>query len=429
MEEIEKIELKEKLVALLESKQVDNILLGITLTNTQQMEKVLYTYLLLLAWYHPYKEVRKAARKSVQPVPATRRIKGVLQEKKLFRKLTQQSKIFTLLEEMNYFKEIDEKVLGNFFFHLTELPGAAMFCLKYETTSPQQILKTLQVKDSLSLKGFDLDTLPEAVGHFTHLVSLDISRNRFKVLPDSIFKLKKLEYLRHTDTPLSEETLQQIALHLPRLKAKQHFDKGDYLYRSKKYKEALEHFHEATEVEATYAPAWNWKGYTLRALEMYKEATNCYQQCLALDKQDTFAWANLAEALCHLRQYAASLETVEKGLEACAGLVRNYRTQTHEANLLFTKGLNYFWLKDYHACLKANAASLQLNNYAGTWYNNACAYAKLYKKKEMLDALEEALQLKRENYLNMALKDIDGDFEHYYEDEDYQALLERYKEV
>ncbi|MEM9983232.1 MAG: tetratricopeptide repeat protein, partial [Bacteroidota bacterium] len=400
--------------------QIDNILLGIMLIHTQQMVEALYTYLVLLAWYHPDKQVRKAARKSVQPIPVTKQIKDTLQEKTLFRKFTQQGKIFTLLEEMNYFKEVDEKILGNFFFHLTGLSGAAMFCLKYETTSPQHILEALQTKDSLSLKGFDLDELPEAVGHFTHLVSLDISRNRFKVLPDSIFKLKKLEYLRHTDTPLSEETLQQIVLHLPRLKAKQHFDKGDYLYRSKKYKEALEHFHEATEVEATYAPAWNWKGYTLRVLEMYKEAKNCYQQCLALDKQDTFAWANLAEALCYLGQYAASLETVEQGLEVSVRLVRNYRTQADEANLLFVKGLNYFWLKDYDACLKANDASLQLNNYAGTWYNKACAYAKLYKKKEMLDCLEEALQLKREHYLNMALKDIDGDFEHYYEDEGYQ---------
>jgi tetratricopeptide (TPR) repeat protein len=318
--------------------------------------------------------------------------------------------------------DLDVNDLGNFTFYLTGL--GAVFCLENKTAAPQKILRKLLINNKLSLNDFGLQELPPEIGELQELESLDISYNHFTTLPPTIAKLKNLKFLSYNNTPLSKSTKDKLPHWLPKVFAQKRYDAGLRAYYDQKYETAIKHFDKALRISPDFASAWNWKGYCLKFLNNYPLSRVCFEESIKYDDGDAFAWANLVEALCNLKEYEQTLAICEQALQLLPQMHK--KTFLDESNIWFIKGLAHFWRKEYTEAQIANDHSISFNNYAGAWYNKACAYSKQNDKPEMLRCLETAIKMDIE-YLEMSEKDEDLDFNDFYEDKDFIALKDKYK--
>lgn len=419
-------EMIRKIKDLFFSNEKDNIQLGLQFLKSGGLPNSLLTVVFVLAHWHPDDEIRTSAiplLKKHQSDSLTNHLKK--HWKWHFRELKIEKDISPVLENLSSHPDINIQDLGNFVFKISG--KGASFCLKNQTTSPKNILeKLLQKKGQyLSLTHFQLDELPEEIGDFSQLKMLDISGNNFEILPDSFRKLKNLERLIYKKTPLHSDTLNFIRKEIPMIFARKFFDDANHLFQQAKYKDAIKKYTEAIDSFPEYAEAWNRKGYCYRFLNNDVEALFCYKKSVSIDEGNTFAWANMAEALC-------SLEHFNEALKVCEDTLNNFSQMTHkttqdESNLWFVLGLVHFWLKNYQKALNANDECLKLNQYLGAWYNKACCFAKLGEKSDMLKCLEKSFE--DEEYIKMATKDKDKDFKTYYKDKDFIELKKRFSTV
>ena len=79
-----------------------------------------------------------------------------------------------------------------------------------------------------------------------------------------------------------------------------------------KYKEAIECFSRALEIDPENAEAWYNKGNTLYNMEKYKEAIECYDKVIKIDPVDTTAWYNKALIYSLLKDRKNTLQSLDQ---------------------------------------------------------------------------------------------------------------------
>jgi len=73
--------------------------------------------------------------------------------------------------------------------------------------------------------------------------------------------------------------------------------RGNDLYNTGEYEEALKYYDKAIKKSPDYANAWYNRGIALYCLGKYEEALKCYDKAIELDPNDTQAWQNKEKAL------------------------------------------------------------------------------------------------------------------------------------
>ncbi|MEQ8189956.1 MAG: tetratricopeptide repeat protein [Candidatus Eremiobacterota bacterium] len=92
-------------------------------------------------------------------------------------------------------------------------------------------------------------------------------------------------------------------------------NKGNALYKLKKYEEAIKCYDKALEIDPDYAYAWFNKGNALNRLEKDEEAIKCYDKALEIDPNNANAWFCKGLALKDLKKYEEAIKCYDKVLE------------------------------------------------------------------------------------------------------------------
>lgn len=114
-------------------------------------------------------------------------------------------------------------------------------------------------------------------------------------------------------------------------------DAGIYYYSINDFSEALKHFSRSTELDKTFAPAFNMVGYAQAALKNYKEAEEAFLAYIKLGPDSPNGYDSYAELLLRMGRYPESISQYEKALELDPGFSFS----------LTGIGNNYIFMGDY----------------------------------------------------------------------------------
>ena len=99
------------------------------------------------------------------------------------------------------------------------------------------------------------------------------------------------------------------------LQINNHMEKGNALFKEKKYQEALSEFFAVNKLSISNAQATNNIGYVYYKMEKYEEAVSWYEKTIALDPRRSIAYANLAEAYLKLNRKDDAKKSLDKYLK------------------------------------------------------------------------------------------------------------------
>ena len=164
-------------------------------------------------------------------------------------------------------------------------------------------------------------------------------------------------------------------------------DKGNALYNSGKYEEALQICEKVLDLDPKYLNAWYNKGIVLSKLGRSEEALQAYNQVLDLDPNDVNAWNNKGVALYNLGKSEEALQAYDKALDFDPKYV----------NALNNKGFALYNLGKSEEALKTYDKALDLDpKYANTWYNKGIVFSKLGRYEEAIKCYTRVKELKPE---------------------------------
>lgn len=115
-----------------------------------------------------------------------------------------------------------------------------------------------------------------------------------------------------------------------------YFDwRGNQLYASRNYTDALGYFDKAISQEPTYIDAWIHKGDTQKAMKDYNGSIESYSAALKLDENKTVAWSGIVNDYIALKNYANASAAAAKITQVDNKSANWYR----EGDLLQMQGL------------------------------------------------------------------------------------------
>jgi len=92
--------------------------------------------------------------------------------------------------------------------------------------------------------------------------------------------------------------------------------KGKEFYKAQRFEDALKYFTTALELEPHSHRAWNEKGNALRRLGRQKEAIDCYEQAIHLDKKQSypFPYIGVADLYREQEQYSGAIAYYDRAI-------------------------------------------------------------------------------------------------------------------
>lgn len=324
-----------------------------------------------------------------------------------------------LVDYITPIKVLDVALIANLLLKWTQSTGA--YCLKYQTAPNEYIIQCLLVDDNyISLNGFGLDYLPEEIGLFPQITTLDLSNNNFQEIPQSLQNLEKLTYIYFDNTPLSKKAINQLEVFFPIIMAEGYADLAEEADNDKNYSQALYYSQKATSLNSQKTTYWINQGVYLEHLDQIPEALDCYDKVISIDPSNVLAHSNKAGRLIGLKRYEEALTTIKAGLAL-------YSTQSSlnlrwKKIMYYHKGLTLYHLKKYEQAQQAYDEALLVDNtYGKALFNKACVYALQHNKPSMLIYLQKAID-QNAQYGPDAL--TDKDLEAYWSDRDFLAVAQ-----
>jgi tetratricopeptide (TPR) repeat protein len=92
------------------------------------------------------------------------------------------------------------------------------------------------------------------------------------------------------------------------------YKKGNELYVSGHYEEAIAHFDKALKLHPRLAGAWAAKGLACNAQRQYQEAIRCYDESIRLDARDPAVWHDKGNTLCAIGRLEGALNCYNEAL-------------------------------------------------------------------------------------------------------------------
>lgn len=152
-----------------------------------------------------------------------------------------------------------------------------------------------------------------------------------------------------------------------------YWSEGMDFYVKAKYREAIESYNKAIELNPRYANAYLYRGNAYEAIEEYDQALEDYNKACQLNPMDLFAFKNRGGLYKKLKLYDKALKDFERAIQ----LDPLYESPYEE------RGNVYAEVKNYDKALDDYAKAIELNpKYGFTYESRAKVYRKLGLVKE-----------------------------------------------
>jgi len=339
---------------------------------------------------------------------------------------------------------------------------------KGENTPSEQAIEEFskQIEVSIqSLLGY-VGELKDSLGKCAGLIYKSLRCNTFREITDSLLQGKsQCEKLTHCDPKLKHTLFSMLgdllesaerykdaldcyqkALELDQGNASTFIGQGVALGNLERYEEALESFEKAIDLDPESVDAWVNRGALLANLERYEEAVESYKKALDLDPKSVMTWGNLGNTLMDLERYEEALNAWDRVFEIDSKNDRALNSQALTLSLLknFEKAITAIGeainLKPKEVLYRANRGIIlarygrytealaeceqaikQNSKDESGYYGKACCYALQGEIGQAIDNLQKAIDIAPRRSRREAKHN--RDFDSIRDDERFRALM------
>jgi tetratricopeptide (TPR) repeat protein len=309
------------LSGLLESAERDNLFLAFQLMKSGGVPQGLLTHVLAIKLWHSNPTLRQTANqlfKKFAPADLQLFIKNNFRSPQA--KEYKESRIASVLTKLTEHPLIKPAILGNMKLKLSK--RGIKYCLENKTAPALQLLQELVEGETLYLNNFELTFLPEEVGMFTQLKTLNISGNLFQEVPRTLQNLTKLEHIHYRNTPLNLTEIAYLETTFPEIFASQYYSEGESFKTNMNFEEAVKYFSKAAQLKPSFGEAWHQWGACLLhttqqalAVRILEKALQIYQDRIFAEPPSAYVWFCKACAEALQGQTSQSLQSLEKCIQ------------------------------------------------------------------------------------------------------------------
>jgi tetratricopeptide (TPR) repeat protein len=127
----------------------------------------------------------------------------------------------------------------------------------------------------------------------------------------------------NADPAKQKELLEKLVAAYPN-DERAHLALGGYYFGQQDYTKAIEHYKRATELSATFSPAYNILGYAYRQNGDYANAEQAFKKYIELIPNDPNPYDSYAELLLKMGRFSDSIEQYHKALSVDANFINSH---------------------------------------------------------------------------------------------------------
>jgi len=261
-----------------------------------------------------------------------------------------------------------------------------------------------QIEESIQLLLKSVGDLKDSLGKCAGLIYKSLRCNTFRERTDSLLQAKiQCEKLTHCHPKLKHTLFSSL---------------GDFLGSAELYKDALDCYQKALELDQGNASTFLGQGVALGNLERPEEALESLQKALDLAPESVDAWVNRGAVLGNLKRYEEALESLLKALdlapksvdawvnrgaalrtleryeEALESFQKALDLDTESVDAWVNRGNTLYNLERYEEALESYQKALDLApESVDAWVNRGAVLLNLKRYEEALESLQKALDL------------------------------------
>jgi tetratricopeptide (TPR) repeat protein len=276
----------------------------------------------------------------------------------------------------NFFKYSEMALsFGSHFLHI----HPTKYQIKFEGENPpseqaiEEFSKQIEVSIQLLLKS--VGALKDSLGKCAGLIYKSLRCNTFRERTDSLLQAKiQCEKLTHCHPKLMYTLFSSL---------------GDLLGSVELYKDSLDCYQKALELDQSNASTFVGQGLVLANLEREEEALESLQKALDLDPEYVYAWVDRGVSLYKLGRHEEALESFEKAIDLDPESVDAWRN----------RGSLLDYLGRYEEALKICQKVLDLApEFVDYWVIRGNTLRNLGRYEEALIACHRAFEIDSNNY-------------------------------
>jgi tetratricopeptide (TPR) repeat protein len=241
-----------------------------------------------------------------------------------------------------------------------------------ENTPSEQAIEEFPKQIEVSIQSLlkSVGDLKDSLGKYAGLIYKSLRCNTSTERTDSLLQAKsQCEKLTHCHPKLMYALFSSL---------------GGLLLSAERYKDALDCYQKALELDQGNASTFLGQGVALDHLERYEEALESYQKAIDLAPEYVNAWVNRGKALLHLKRYEEALESLLKALDLAPKSVDAW---VNRGNTLYN-------LERYEEALESYQKALDLAPESiDAWVNRGAVLLNLKRYEEALESFQKALDL------------------------------------
>ncbi len=302
------------------------------------------------------------------------------------------------------------------------------YCLSRGLMPPAEALALFVEGNHLDLFRQNITHLPKEIGNLGFLKTIAIGGNHIEKVDAEVGKLKNLQNIYDYDTTYSFEAEEQMHRFFPGIYAEKFNSKAGTAYNKGQHEEAAKAIEKAIKLSPLENNYLITKAAIIIGKENDQEKAITYLRRAANYREDdesslltaTLAFSNMSFSYKCLQQNDKALEVALEGLalyEKFPALPKRW-----EQTLLFRKASALYALNDLQASFEVYQQSLKKypSDNASELYNLACIYARWQDRAKVLSHLARAIAIKPAHKAEAL---ADSDFQDYWQDPDFMALV------
>jgi tetratricopeptide (TPR) repeat protein len=168
------------------------------------------------------------------------------------------------------------------------------------------------------------------------------------------------------------------------------FDRGEYYYSLRNYKEAINSYDQAIKINENYKEAYYKRGLSYYNLGNYQTGIDNFKTLLKLNPQDILGQKAAGDCYFALHDYSNSAEAYEN----CIRLINNTKgfSPNIEAEIYNMKGKSYFAQGNNDKALSDFKNALKYNkDFPEAYYNRGHTYYKMNQQGDAIDDISKAV--------------------------------------